>query len=53
MKYDNIKFSTIKQLEKVDEKIRSRLSQNIYFLPYVLFLVWLFITWLIYSLRYI
>lgn len=44
-----ISFANLEQLKTIDNKIRSILSRNIYYLPYVLFLLWLFITWIFYS----
>lgn len=48
-----IKFSSVKAIETLDNKIKSKLYHNIYFIPYLLFIIWLFFTACLYSYRYI
>lgn len=48
-----IKFSAIKTLEKLDDKIRNKLSRNIYFIPYLFLLIWVLFSLCLYSYRYI
>jgi hypothetical protein len=53
MKYtEQIKFSTIKQLETIDNKVKSILNRNVYFIPYLFFIIWLFFTACLWSLKH-